>query len=383
MVAPQGITIRRRVAEGNMFRFLDLGLLGAVYGIAGLGLLMIYSSSRARLRQQGLSPYYFVGRQALAVVIGTILMVAVLSIDYRKFRDWSWFAYVAAVVPLVLVLSPLGARSKGTQGWFPLAGGFQLQPGELAKFFLAIAFAGFAYQFVQEFDLRRLVTYLVLAGVPIGLVLLQPDLGTAMVIGVIGIAILAAAGVKARYLAVLALLAVVALVAVLQLGMLQRYQIDRLTSFLNQGAKNVQGAAYNQDQSKTAIGNGGLTGRGLFGGSQTEGGYVPEQHTDFIFTAVGEELGFVGAATVLGLFGVVVWRMWRSAALASEPFGTLVCVGMMAMFTFHVFENIGMAMGIMPVTGIPLPFMSYGGTSTIVFFASVGMVLNVQMRRFS
>jgi len=382
MAAP-GLAVRKRIVDGNAFRFLDLGLLGAVYGIQLLGLLMIYSSSRARLRQQGLSPFYFVERQAVAVVLGTVVMVLVLSIDYRKFRDWSVFAYIAAVAPLVLVLSPLGARSKGTQGWFPLPGGFQLQPGEFAKFFLAIALAGFAYQFVADFDVRRLATYLVLAGFPIGLVLLQPDLGTAMVMGVIAIAILAAAGVKARYLAVLAAVAVIAVVAVLQLGILQRYQVDRLTSFLNQGTKNVQGAAYNQDQSKTAIGNGGLTGRGLFGGSQTEGGYVPEQHTDFIFTAVGEELGFFGAATVLALFGIVVWRMWRSAVLAADPFGTLVCVGMLAMFMFHVFENIGMSMGIMPVTGIPLPFMSYGGTSTIVFFACVGMVLNVQMRRFS
>jgi rod shape determining protein RodA len=163
---------------------------------------------------------------------------------------------------------------------------------------------------------------------------------------------------------------------------LKQYQVDRLTTFLNAG-KDTQGAAYNQDQGRTAIANGGLLGQGYLSGSQTEGGFVPEQHTDFIFTAVGEELGFVGSALLLALFALMIWRIWRTGAIARDLFGTLVCVGVVAMFAFQIFESIGMTMAIMPITGIPLPFMSYGGSSVITCFACIGLVANVHMRRFS
>lgn len=377
-----GTSVRERIADKQLLRFLDLGLLGGVYAICGLGLLMIYSSSRARLDAQGMSSLYFVERQVAAIILGTILMVALTVIDYRKIRDHSLAGYALSVVSLVLVLSPLGARSKGTQGWFALPMGFQLQPSEFAKVFLIIGLAGFAYQFMGEFDAQRLILVLGIAAVPIMLVLLQPDLGTAMVLGVITLAMVAAAGARARDLVIVGLIGLIAVVGIVKLGVLADYQVDRLTSFISPDA-DVSGAGYNTEQSKTAIGNGGLTGRGLFEGSQTEGAFVPEQHTDFIFTAVGEELGFVGAASLLLLFAFVVWRIWRSAALASDGFGTLVCIGIMAMFVFQIFENVGMTMGIMPVTGIPLPFMSYGGTSIMVSFAAIGLVLNVQMRRFS
>jgi rod shape determining protein RodA len=211
--------------------------------------------------------------------------------------------------------------------------------------------------------------------------MLQPDFGTAMVLGLIVITLLAVAGASLKHLLVLALLAVSFVVAVVNVGVLQQYQVDRLTSFVNQGS-DTRNATYNTDQSKNAIGNGGVTGRGFGDGSQTAGGFVPEQHTDFIFTAVGEEFGFVGAAALLALFAIVVWRTWRTALLAHDFFGTLVCVGVLALFVFQVFENMGMTMGIMPVTGIPLPLMSYGGSSTVTAFACVGLVAGVSMRRF-
>jgi len=381
-MAIAGTSVRSRLGDVSMLRFLDLGIIGAVYAICGLGLLMIYSSSRARLEGQGISPLYFVERQVAAMFLGTILMVVLVLVDYRKIRDFSLAGYALSVASLVLVLSPLGDRSKGTQGWFALPMGFQLQPSEFAKVFLIIGLAGFAYQFMGEFDARRLLLVLGIAAVPIGLVLLQPDLGTAMVLGVITLAVVAAAGARVRDLLVIGLIGLVAVVGVVKMGVLAEYQVNRLTSFISPDA-DVSGAGYNTEQSKTAIGNGGLTGRGLFEGSQTEGAFVPEQHTDFIFTAVGEELGFAGAATLLLLFAFLVWRIWRSAALASDGFGTLVCIGVMAMFVFQIFENVGMTMGIMPVTGIPLPFMSYGGTSIMVSFAAIGLVLNIQMRRFS
>jgi rod shape determining protein RodA len=194
--------------------------------------------------------------------------------------------------------------------------------------------------------------------------------------------ILLMAGTRARHLVVILLFGLSFAVVAVDAGVLDQYQIDRLTSFDNSGA-DTRGAGYNQDQAVTAVGTGGLTGQGLFGGSQTIGAHVPEQHTDFIFTVVGEELGFVGGAVVLGLFAVIVWRTSRAARLAQDPFGMLCCMGVLAMFVAQVFENVGMATGIMPVTGIPLPFMSYGGSSVIVSFACIGLVGNVRMRRFS
>jgi rod shape determining protein RodA len=168
---------------------------------------------------------------------------------------------------------------------------------------------------------------------------------------------------------------------VLRSGALAQYQQDRLTVFLD-SEHNTSGVGYNLNQSVAAISNGKITGDGLFQGKQTQLGYVPEQRTDFIFTVVGEELGFVGALAFLVLMGVVVWRIWRAAALARDEFGQLICVGVMAMLVFHTFESVGMATGIMPVTGIPLPFMSYGGSAILSTFIGIGLVLNVHMRRF-
>jgi rod shape determining protein RodA len=243
--------------------------------------------------------------------------------------------------------------------------------------------AGYCNQYRGEIDAWRLSVIVALASVPIGLVLLQPDLGTVMVLGVIIVALLAVAGVTGKQMIILGLLAVTGVYAVVGLGLMKQYQIDRLTVFIDPESGTSQGTAYNQRQSTQTIANGRITGEGLEKGSQTQGGFVPEQHTDFIFTSVAEELGFVGAAVLLALFAIVMWRTWRTARLARDFFGVLVCVGVLAMLAFQMFENIGMTMGIMPVTGIPLPFMSYGGSSLISTFACVGLVANVSMRRFS
>jgi rod shape determining protein RodA len=222
-----------------------------------------------------------------------------------------------------------------------------------------------------------------LAALPLGLVLLQPDLGTVMVLMLIIAGLLAMAGVTGRQLLVLALLAATGVYAVVGLGLLKQYQLDRLTTFIDPESGTSQGTAYNQEQSKQAIAHGRITGEGLDNGSQTQGGFVPEQHTDFIFASVGEELGFVGGLLLLSLFALMTWRIWQTARMARDFFGVLVCIGVLAMFVFQIFENMGMTMGIMPVTGIPLPFMSYGGSSLITNFATIGLVANVSMRRFS
>jgi rod shape determining protein RodA len=365
----------------SVLRDLDPWLIGATLAISAVGLMMVYSSTRERLRLEGVDELYFVKRQGVAILIGLAVMGLLLAIDYRKLRDSSAFAYVATVVGLLVVLSPLGSSARGSQAWFALPGGFQLQPSELAKFGIIVALAGYAHAHRGQMDPWRLTVTIALAAVPIGLVMLQPDFGTAIVAGLVVITLLAVAGASIRHLLVLALLGVTFVVAVVNLGVLKQYQVDRLTSFVNQG-EDTRSTTYSTEQSKNAIGNGGVTGRGFGNGSQTAGGFVPEQHTDFIFTAVGEEFGFLGAAGLLALFAIVIWRTWRAALLARDLFGTLVCVGVLAIFAFQIFENIGMTMGIMPVTGIPLPLMSYGGSSTVTAFACVALVANVSMRRF-
>jgi rod shape determining protein RodA len=376
----QSFSKAKKQISGKPWRHVDVVLLGAVGALTVLGCLMVYSASRSRLAENGISSTYYVERQIGFALLGIILMVMIMSIDYRKLRDFAPLMYIGVVTLLVLVLSPLGSEANGTQGWFTLPGGFQLQPSEFSKFFLIIALASYISQH-EQFQAPALIRTLVLAGVPIGLVLLQPDLGTAMVLGVITLSMLSVAGTRGRYLLIMLMFAIVGVIGVLQIGVLKQYQVDRLTVFLDQ-SDDSQGSAYNLDQSKTAIGNGGLLGKGLFEGEQTKLSYVPEQHTDFIFTAIGEELGFVGSLTVLGLFGIIAWRIWRIARAAPDVTGQLICVGVAAMFVFHVFENIGMAMGIMPITGIPLPFVSYGGSAIMLMFMSIGLVSNVFMHRY-
>ena len=359
------------------WRHLDVTLLVSVLLIAGLGVLMVYSATKHRMP---VDPEFFLKRQAVFTLLGVGVMALVAAVDYRVFRDFAPPIYLGAVVLLVLVLTPLGSSRKGAQSWFQL-GSFQLQPSELAKIALIICIAAYCTAYRGDLDVRRMLTVLGLAVTPMVLIQAQPDLGTVMVFVAILLGTLLVAGVQARHMAALLLLGVVGLVAVLQLGVLKEYQRDRLGAFLDPGGDPVR--SYNLNQSQIAIANGGLAGKGLFNGSQTKLAYVPEQHTDFIFTVVGEELGLIGSGLLLVLFALVVWRTWRAAALAKDACGTIVCVGVLAMLVFQIFENVGMTMGIMPIAGIPLPFMSYGGSATLASFAAAGLVLNVHMRRFS
>jgi rod shape determining protein RodA len=252
---------------------------------------------------------------------------------------------------------------------------------------MIIGFAGLASQFRGDLDNARLGMLLGVCGAPMFLVLLQPDLGTTLVSVAVAFALLLVAGVRPRILGALALAAVLATTLILTSGVLKEYQKSRLTTFTSQdqasSKERSQGAAYNLEQAKLAIGSGGMWGAGLFNGPQTRLGIVPEQRTDFIFTAVGEELGFVGSGALLAVLGAIVWRVWRTAQLARDDFGTLLCTGIMVMLVVQIFENVGMTMGIMPITGIPLPFMSYGGSALLTMFLSMGLVLSVHMRRFS
>jgi rod shape determining protein RodA len=377
---PRSSTTSLRRNPAAAWRHLDVILLGSTAAIACLGTLMVYAATRGPGGADPVDTTYL-KKQALFVLVGSFVLAATTVLDYRVYRDWAIVVYCGACGLLALVISPLGSTSKGTQAWFQV-GPFQLQPSELAKIGLIVGIAALINQFRGELDLRRLGAVLLLAAVPLGLIMLQPDLGTALVLVAITLAMLLIGGVRARHLLLLLVVGAIGVAVVLNSNVLADYQKARLTVFLDQQA-GLAGEAYNLNQSKIAIGAGGTFGEGLFKGTQTRLRNVPEQHTDFIFTAVGEELGFAGAATLLTLFVIMIWRIWRTAQLARDPFGTYVCIGVLAMLLFQVFENVGMTMGIMPITGIPLPFVSYGGSSTITDFLAIGLVLNVHMRRFA
>lgn len=359
------------------WRHIDPVLILCTLAVAALGTLMVFSATRGN----GEAPDTdFVKRQLMFMGIGLVLMVATALIDYRRYRDYAWVFYGAACFMLFLVVSPLGTKSKGAQAWFQL-GSFQLQPSEFSKLCLIIGLGGLLAAWRGDVDLRRLGIALLVAGLPLALIMRQPDLGTALVYVAIVLAMLLIGGVKGRHILVLSLAGILCTVGVLQSNVLKEYQKNRLAVFLDPNTDKSE-AGYNLNQSIITISRGKLTGDGLFQGKQTQLRYVPEQQTDFIFTVVGEELGFVGTASFLVLMAAIVWRIWRTAALARDQFGQLVCVGVLAMFVFQIFESVGMTTGIMPVTGIPLPFMSYGGSTTLACFAGVGLVLNVHMRRF-
>ncbi len=371
---------------GAAWRHVDWILVIAVVAISGVGALMIFSATRGRQGTDTIDPY-FLERQGLYVVIGLGLMAFTAAIDYRRLRELAPLLFGITLFLLFAVLTPLGSNRRGAQAWFTLLSGFQFQPSEFAKLGVIIMLASYCGLSTSSGELvpmgpRRLVNALALAAVPLLLILLQPDLGTALVFGAITVAILSVSGTKGRYLLLLAVVVVGLSAAVLQSGVLQQYQKDRLTTFFDP-TKGTRDAAFNLNQSKIAIGSGGLVGKGVFDGTQTKLRYVPEQHTDFIFSVVGEETGLLGSALLLSLFGVVMWRTWRAAVLANDTVGTLICVGVLAMLCFQVFENVGMTMGIMPITGITLPFVSFGGSSTLACFGAIGLVLNVHMRRYS
>ena len=380
------LTRRRPLASMHrdpsaIWHHVDALMVGCLLALSTLGMLMVYSATRGAEE-----PYdtRLLKRQALFVALGLIAAAVTAVIDYRAVVDRAPIFYGATVLMLVAV-TIVGSSRSGTQGWFQM-GPFQLQPSEFAKLALILGFTYMATQYHGDLDLRRVGVLLGIGAVPVGLVLLQPDLGTALVSVAITFALLVVAGVRGRVLLLLGVGAIAFAVLVLNSGLLDEYQTERLTTFASQERPRTQAeerdSFWNLEQSKIAIGSGGVTGKGLFNGPQTRLGTVPEQHTDFIFTAVGEQLGLAGAAALLGLYATIVWRIWRTAQLARDDTGTMLCTGVLALFVFQIFQNVGMTMGIMPITGIPLPFLSYGGSSTIMAFIALGLVMNVHMRRF-
>ncbi len=376
MTPRAGTGTRRRVGE------LDWKLAVAAVAVAAFGAIMIYTATKSGLAVSGLDGRYFLKRQGVFVILGCLVMLFLWRSDYRRIEQVATAVYVALIVLLAAVLSPFGSNALGAQRWF-VVGPFQIQPSEFAVLAVILAVSTYCNRRPEGLTLRDVSRLLLMTGVPMGLILLQPDLGTCIILAIVLLVMLAVAGIPGRLLLLLLAAAVLVMVVAVEGGFLSSYQIHRLTSFLNQNSTNpqLQGVIYNVKQAKIAIGSGGIWGAGIGHGAQTNLGYVPEQQTDFIFTAVGEQLGFIGSTVLLGALGFIGYRILRASITAKDALGRVLCAGVFAFFTFSVFQNAGMTMGIMPVTGIPLPFMSYGGSAALVFFVAVGLVLSVEARR--
>jgi rod shape determining protein RodA len=367
--------------ERRAIRHIDPVLIAAAIGLAVIGLFAIYSATHQSLAAVGLDPGRYVKRQLTFLGAAVIVLMLAASFDYRLLKVYAGIVYVSSLVLLIMVRTPLGTSVKGAQRWFELFG-FQLAPSEVAKLALIAMLAAFLSELRGELTVRDVFRTAGIAALPALLVFLQPDLGSSIVFAAILVGMLVVAGARARYLALLGLTAVVLIVAGFQVGLVREYQIERLRAFLDPASVS-EDALHNREQAEIAIGSGGLTGVGYGKGSQTNLDFVPEQHTDFVFTVVGEEFGFAGSIVLLSLFGVLLWRAFRVAMLSRDPFGTYLAAGIASMLALQMFVNVGMNVGIMPITGIPLPFVSYGGSSLLLNFAAVGLLLNVHMRRFT
>ncbi|MEU5026426.1 rod shape-determining protein RodA [Streptomyces milbemycinicus] len=382
---PERGTWGKLMARDSIVRRLDWILLFAALALSAIGTVLVYSATRNRTELNQGDPYYFLIRHAMNTGIGLVLAIATIWLGHRTLRGAVPVLYALSVVLVLAVLTPLGSTINGAHAWIVIGGGFSLQPSEFAKITIILGMAMLLAARVDAGDRvhpdhRTVVQALGLATLPIAIVLLMPDLGSVMVMAVIVLAVLLSSGASNRWVAGLIGAAVIGAVLIWQLGVLDQYQIDRFAAFANP-ALDPAGVGYNTNQARIAIGSGGLTGKGLFHGTQTTGQFVPEQQTDFVFTVAGEELGFLGAGLIIVLLGIVLWRACRIARDTSELYGTVVAAGIIAWFAFQAFENIGMTLGIMPVAGLPLPFVSYGGSSMFAVWIAVGLLQSIRVQR--
>ena len=373
--------VTRRGTSSSYLRRMDWVLVCAALALSVIGSLLVWSATQGKLVEAGADPQTFLKKQLINLVVGAAFAVLVSRFDYRLLRAYTPILWGLSILGLMFVLVH-GARINGAKAWILLPGGLSLQPAEFAKIAIIL---GMAMILSEKRDAENeprdidVAFALGVAGIPIALILLQPDLGTVMVIATIVFGIIAVSGARARWLiGILAGGVLVAFVAI-QVGILKQYQLDRLTAFTDP-TQNGRTTGYNTQQARIAIGSGGLFGTGLFHGPQTQGHFVPENQTDFVYSVAGEELGFAGAVLIILLLGVILWRAIRIAMRASDLFGRLVATGVATWIAFQAFENIGMNLGITPVTGVPLPFVSYGGTSMFAGWLAIGLLVNVHLR---
>ena len=359
----------------------DLLMVLSYLALSALGIVMVYTATAPALELAGEDTASTMRRHAVFVLIGIVAFVVASLIDQRTVLGLTPVAYIGSIIALGLVLTPLGTEFNGARRWVDV-GPLPFQPSEFAKVAVILALAALLGNGTAgKVRWDHIARSLILVGLPAVLIFGQPDLGTMLVFGFVAVAMLFASGTTWRQLAFLVIAATVGAVGIFQAGALREFQIQRLTAFLDPTEDLAATALYNQIQSEIAIGSGGFFGKGLGQGTQTNLSFVPEQETDFIFTAVGEQLGFIGGAIVIGLFGVLIWRVLVSSVNGRDRFGQLLGVGVAAILMFHVFVHIGMTMRLMPVTGLPLPFMSAGGTAFIAFSVALGMAHSVWMRR--
>ncbi|GAA2984018.1 rod shape-determining protein RodA [Streptomyces fulvorobeus] len=383
--APEQSSWARLTARDSVVRRLDWPLLSSSLALSLIGSLLVWSATRNRDTLTHGDPYYFLFRHILNTGIGVALMIGTIWLGHRTLRGAVPVLYGLSVLLVLAVLTPIGATVNGAHAWIIIGGGFSLQPSEFTKITIILGMAMLLAARVDAGDQLHpdhwtVAKSLGLAIVPIAVVMLMPDLGSVMVMAVIVLGVLLASGASNRWVFGLLGAGTVGAVSVWQLGLLDDYQIARFAAFANP-ALDPAGVGYNTNQARIAVGSGGLTGTGLFKGSQTTGQFVPEQQTDFVFTVAGEELGFLGAGLVIFLLGVVLWRACRIARETTELYGTIVAAGIIAWFAFQSFENIGMTLGIMPVAGLPLPFVSYGGSSMFAVWVAIGLLQSIRVQR--
>jgi rod shape determining protein RodA len=358
-------------------RQLDWVLLLTVLVLSFIGTLLVWSATR------GVGLQTFVVRQLVSIVIGLILLALVSMLDYRQLRLYAPMLYGVSLLGLLAALTPLGTPVNGSKSWITLPAGFQIEPSEFGKLAIilmsAMLLSGARHGGGRP-GLRAVALTAGCAIVPIALVEKEPALGVVIIMLLLLVGLIALSGLRLRWLAALAAGGALMVVAVLELHLLHAYQLQRLTSFVNPTA-DPTGTGYQLAQAKIAVGSGGLTGQGLFHGALIKGNFIPEQHTDFIFVVAGEELGFVGCAVIIGLFGILLLRALRIAARADDQFGMLVASGVAIWFAVQSFVNIGMTVGIMPVVGLPLPFVSYGGSAMFADMIAIGVLMTVHRHR--
>jgi rod shape determining protein RodA len=373
----------RRARRQSAFAGFDPILTGAVAILLFIGTLLVYAATRNWYAANGLDPEYYLKRHVINIAIGVMLAWGTTVIDYRLLRAYTPILWGLGVLGLAFVLIPgLGAEINGAQAWIPLPGGFQIQPAELAKISIIVGISMLLSERKHdsdEPDTKDVLRALVVAAIPIGLILLQPDMGTVLIISASVVAIIGTSGAPTKWVVGLLLVAVLGGIVATKAGVISEYQFKRLQSFVDPNADS-QGAGYQLRQARITVGSGGFLGTGLFDGPQTNGRFVPEQQTDFIFTVAGEQLGFVGSGFIVLLYFVILMRAFGIARRSTDPYGQMVCTGVIAWFAFQTFENIGMTLGLMPMTGVPLPFMSYGGSSMFANLIGFGLLQNVHAR---
>lgn len=357
--------------------------MAAVGALTVIGAFMIYSATRPRLLNRGADPYLYVQRQIIFVILAIVVMIAVMWLDYVQLRGNAELLYAATIVLLILVFVAGSVRG-GARLSFDL-GPFAVQPSEIGKVTTLLLLSGFlADDDSKTVRYERFIQSLFIIGLPVVLVAIQPDLGSASVFVACAMGVLLVAGADIRYIILITSLAIFSVIAGVVSGLVKDYQLRRITGFLNQNSDSatLQSLVTQVRFAKRAVSTGGFFGKGYLKGPLTNGAFIPVQSTDFVFSAVGEQFGMVGAAVVLGLFGVVLWRVYRIARMAQDRLGYFISAGVFTMILWQAFQNIGMTVGITPVSGVPLPFVSYGGSHTIAFAVMIALVQSVHMRRF-